>query len=350
MDHILLDRNENQYGPSPACYEVLRKANLEDLSLYSRAYLNGTKGALSVRLSRDLEIPEDQILLSYGSEDMLKQAVHCFLHEGKTILLPRQSWWYYHALAGEVGAQHQLYALEERDGAFAYNVDRLLELYDLVRPAVLLLASPNNPTGNAISGESLRRILEHCTDSAVILDQAYHGEAAAGSAALRQMLQTHPRLVVLRTFSKYYALAGLRIGYACVSAGVDRLIAYSARYLGYNQLSERIALAALDDGEYYRSIHRHMEEDRERYRLLLDALPGFHAFPSDANFLLVRYPEKFRALLKEGLQERRIALKFLDDPGLEDCLRLSIGTRAQNDRVMEALHEIVVPALTPSGA
>ncbi len=82
MDTLLLDRNENQYGPAPACYKVLREANLEQLSLYSRAYAAGKKSDLSERLSRDLGIPERNVLLSYGSEDMLKQVVHCYLHAG----------------------------------------------------------------------------------------------------------------------------------------------------------------------------------------------------------------------------------------------------------------------------
>ena len=92
MSQILLDRNENQYGPAPACYQVLQEANLEQLSLYSRAYTAGRKSDLSERLSAELGLPESRVLLSYGSEDMLKQVVHCYLHEGETILLPHQSW------------------------------------------------------------------------------------------------------------------------------------------------------------------------------------------------------------------------------------------------------------------
>jgi len=344
MEHILLDRNENQYGPSPMCYEALRKANLEDLSLYSRAYLNGTKGVLSVRLSEELGIPEDQLLLGYGSEDLLKQTVHCFLGEGETMLLPRQSWWYYHALAGEVSARHDLYSLREENGSFAFDLDQILSLYDQARPSVILIASPNNPTGNSIPPEALQRLVDHCASSVIILDQAYHGEATEEAHLLRQMLGAHTRLVVLRTFSKYYALAGLRIGYACVSAGLPRLIAYSARYLGYNRLSERLALAALEDTAYYRRIHGLMEEDKQRYMRLFALLPGFTAFRSDANFLLVRYPRRRRAVLKEELGRRRITVKFLDDPGFDDCMRISIGTREQNARVMAALREIEQPA------
>ena len=349
MDQIFLDRNENQYGPAPGCYEALRSADLHGLSRYSRAYVRGTQGDLAERLSDELGIPEKQILLGYGSEDLLKQAVHCYLHAGETVLLPRQSWWYYHALAGEVSGRQEVYNLYEREGAFCFDADQIIALYERCAPAVILLASPNNPTGNSIAGRELLAVVRHCPTAAIILDQAYHGAAAAGRDNLRHLLESHNRLVVLRTFSKYYALAGLRIGYACVTPGSHRLTAYSARYLGYNRLSERIALAALDDPLYYRTIQERMDEDKAGLERLFTAWSGFVPFQSDANFLLVRYPAQNRRLLQEGLRLQGIAVKFLDEPGLESCMRISLGTRDQNSRLMDAIREIVEPQPIGSG-
>ncbi len=345
MTKILLDRNENQYGPAPGCYEALHKANLEQLSLYSRAYASGRKSDLSTRLGTEFHIPEERVLLSYGSEDMLKQVVHCYLHEGEVILLPSQSWWYYKSVAKEVNGHEIQYAVRERNGIFEHDVDELLTLYDRNHPSVILIASPNNPTGNTIAPESLRRVVAHCTKSVIVLDQAYYGFAGEGNGDLEKLLSLHSRLVVLRTFSKYYALAGLRIGYACVGVDMRRLIAFSARYLGFNQLSERIAMAALDDPGYYASIAGAMREDLQMYNRELGRIEGFYPFPSDANFLLVRYPRQLRAPLKQGLEERGIVVKFLDDPGLEDCIRITIGTREQNSAVREAFTEVAVGTL-----
>lgn len=89
---LYLDRNENLYGPAPKCFEVLRNVTANELSLYSRDYARGVKSRLSERLAVDMKIPESQILLSEGSEDMLKQAVHCYLAPGEKILCPEQSW------------------------------------------------------------------------------------------------------------------------------------------------------------------------------------------------------------------------------------------------------------------
>ena len=340
METLLLDRNENQYGPAPACYKVLREARLEQLSLYSRAYAAGIKSELSDRLSRELGIPERHVLLSYGSEDMLKQVVHCYLHAGEMILLPRQSWWYYQAVAKEVSGRHVHYPMHERAGRFEYDVDEILRLYGEHKPRVILIASPNNPTGNSIPQETLSAIVDRCNESVIVLDEAYAGFNGNDIDQLRAVLAARKRIVVLRTFSKYFALAGLRIGYACVGEGLEQLISFSARYLGYNQLSEKIALAALDDVDYYAGITREMRADHEMYLREFRAIEGFTPFPSDANFILVRYPRSTKQALKQGVEQRGIIVKFLDDPTLEDCVRITVGTREQNARAMAAFQDV----------
>ncbi|MEW6509516.1 MAG: aminotransferase class I/II-fold pyridoxal phosphate-dependent enzyme [Bacteroidota bacterium] len=337
---ILLDRNENQYGPAPACFEVLRRADLRQLSLYSRSYARGTKGELAERLSAAAGIPERRLLLSYGSEDMLKQAVHCFLAPGRTLLAPEQSWWYYKKLASEVGGEHRTYRLHAAGNRFTYDPEEIIALCRAHEPGIILIASPNNPTGNAIGEEHLARILASCPSSVVVLDEAYGGFVEAAEADLQRLFSMSGRLLVLRTFSKYYALAGLRIGYAMAGAELDRLISFSARYLGYHRLSEEIALAALESPDYYRDIARRMQEDKSAYATLFGRLNGFLRYESDANFILVRYPEEVRTVLSEGLTARGIAVKFLDDPGLENCMRITIGTHDQNASVMSALEEI----------
>lgn len=345
MNTVLLDRNENQYGPAPECYKVLREANLEQLSLYSRAYAAGKKSELSERLSRDLGIPERSVLLSYGSEDMLKQVVHCYLHAGQTILLPRQSWWYYQAVAKEVFGKEAHYPMHERNGRFEYDLAEILDLYRHHKPQVILIASPNNPTGNSIAPETLSTLVDQCSDSVIVLDEAYAGFNGTDNHQLTSLLAARKRIVILRTFSKYFALAGLRIGYACVGEDLEQLISFSARYLGYNQLSEKIALAALDNPDYYADIARKMKADKRMFLRELGAIEGFTPFPSDANFLLVRYPRSRKQELKAGLVDRGVVVKFLDDPGLEDCIRITIGTQEQNAQVAAAFKEVAEEVL-----
>ncbi len=347
MGQIVLDRNENQYGPSPACYDVLRHANLEQLSLYSRDFAKGRKSELSQRLADEIGIPEERVLLSYGSEDMLKQVVHCYLHQGERLLLPQQSWWYYKKIAKEVHGDHVEYPLYERRSRFEFDVDDIIRLYHMHRPHVILIASPNNPTGSSMKQTDLSRLINTCSSSVIVLDQAYYGFENTDNNHLRDFLNAHPRLVVLRTFSKYYALAGLRIGYTCVGADLSHLIEFSARYLGYNQLTEKIALAALSDKAYYERINGYMREDKAMYIREMNKLEGFKAFESDANFMLVRFPVEHKKLLQDGLKQRGVIVKFLDDPGVTDCIRITIGTREQNALVVAAFQESVAAFAIP---
>jgi histidinol-phosphate aminotransferase len=341
MNTLYLDRNENQYGPAPECYEILKNSSFEEMSLYSRDYTRGVKSVLSERLAAAHGISESQLLLGYGSEDMLKQVVHCYLHSGETILLPRQSWWYYQKVAGEVAGKEVHYSLREDGRRFSYDIPSLLGLYDRHAPRVILLASPNNPTGNSLDRLGLEQLLDHCRNSVVVLDEAYAGFVANDDGQTGELLRRHTRLIILRTFSKYYALAGIRTGYACAGKDLDALVRFSARYLGYNRLSERIALAALDAAGYYQRMAATMAEDRSRYAVEFASRPGFTAYESDANFMLVRYPPSIKDLLGSGLEQRGIVLKFMSDPGFEDCIRITIGTREQNDRVIDAFREII---------
>lgn len=336
---ILLDRNENQYGPAPACFEALRQVSLHELSFYSRDYERKVKSKLSERLAEDLQLPEERILLSYGSEDMLKQTIHCYLRPGEKILVPNLSWWYYKSVAAEVSGTAVEYPLLESTESFFYNTERILELMKKEKPRILLIASPNNPTGNSLPFEDLHSILEETTDTLVVLDEAYWGFTASSRNDSAQHVKTFDNLLILRTFSKFYALAGVRIGYACAGKSLSRLIKFSTRYLGHNLLSEKLALAALESRLYYENMRTKIIGEREKYIKELGAQPGWTPFHSDANFLLVRIPSGIGKELTASLLKKGIAVKFYDEVILSDCMRITVGTEEQNDLLLSALKE-----------
>jgi histidinol-phosphate aminotransferase len=210
-------------------------------------------------------------------------------------------------------------------------------LYDKHNPRVILIASPNNPTGHSIAPEALDAIARHCTESVIVVDQAYFGFSSGEHQAAAKLLAAHPRMVILRTFSKLFSLAGTRIGYAFAGNDLERLTRFSQRYLGYNRISESLALAALDDPEYYRRIAHLMEDDKLVYYQHFSSMPGFTCYRSDANFVLVRYDRTLRPAFAEELRQREIVVKFLEDPGLDDCVRITIGRREDNQRMWDAL-------------
>jgi histidinol-phosphate aminotransferase len=348
-DIIYLDRNENLYGPSPKCFEALRNLGVEELSIYSRDFTRGVKSRLSERLAADLRIPEPQILLSEGSEDMLKQIVHCYLGPGEKILSPAQSWWYYQKVAAEVGGETVTYALKEGPDSFYYDVDEIVKLYHKESPRVVLIASPNNPTGNSFPDADLKKLTEAFRESIVVLDEAYWGFADASNEHIADLTGRYRNLVVLRTFSKYFALAGARIAYAAVGASLSRLTRFASRYLGYSRISESLALAALDSPEYYAMISSTMRSDRKAYGAFFAQQEGFRLFRSDANFVLVRIPSCQRDPLQKFLAAKHIAVKFFTEPEFSACIRISIGTSEQNKQLLTVLAEFLDEARWSGG-
>jgi histidinol-phosphate aminotransferase len=338
---VYLDRNENLYGPAPKCFEVLRTLGAGDLSLYSRDFERGIKSRLAERLTQELNVPEQNILLSEGSEDMLKQVVHCYVGSGEKVLCPVPSWWYYQSVASEVGGVTIRYALKEDRDRFSYDVDEMISLYQKESPRVVLIASPNNPTGNSFNDADLYRLTEAFRESIIILDEAYWGFADGPLVHTTELIKSYRNVLVLRTFSKYFALAGARMAYAVVGSNMTRLTKFSSRYLGFNRISEALALAALDSPEYYRSITAQMREDRKTFYDFFDAQPGFKCFRSDANFVFVRIPADIQDALREELSTNGIIIKFFSESGLQDSIRITLGTADQNKRLLEVLKEFL---------
>ena len=336
---VLFDRNENRFGPAPACLDVLRQAEPELLFNYTRAFLTGNYSDLSVRLGEIHAVAEDRIILGYGCEDILKEAVHYFLKAGRTILIPSASWWYYRAIADEVGGVTAEYPLVEGEKTYTYDVDTMIAMKAEHDPGMVLIASPNNPTGNVLARADLLRVLDAYSDTPVLLDQAYFGLVAGEVDDFSALTEHYPNLLVLRTFSKLYALAGVRIGYGIIGMGLGGFKKFCGRNLGYNRISEQIAIAALDSPAYYQEIAAKMEADRRAFYDLFRSYPDCQVFESAANFVLVRFPDHVVPVLKEELDRQGLIIKFFKEPGFIGYARISLGTDLENARLREAIRQ-----------
>jgi histidinol-phosphate aminotransferase len=334
---IFLDRNENQYGPSPACYEILRNSdNL--LGSYSRDFSRGIKSILSERLSSDYGIDEDKILLGYGSEDLLKQVVQCYVNKGDKIMIPSCSWWYYKKIADEAGGMNIQYPIIENEDSFCYDIDKMVAIYDEHKPKLVLISSPNNPTGNRLENGELDFVLEKMKDTVVVLDEAYLFFDQHFNTNPSELTKRYPNIVITRTFSKYYSLAGIRTGFAFIGDNHENFSLLSARYLGFNRLSEMIALAALDSAEYYSGMRKKISADMEMLYSGLNQLPGFKAYKSYANFILVKIPYGIKESLKSYLTDRNMIIKFMNEDGLDSHIRITLGTHSQNSLLLKMVN------------
>jgi len=341
-----LDRNESQYGPSPKCYEFLKNVTIDELSCYSRDFSKGIKSSLSKRIADDFGINERQVILSYGSEDLLKQIIHYYLERKEKILIPREAWWYYKKVAYEVGGFNVEYPMtrhttNEGIATFVYDVDKMIKIYDRERPRIVLIASPNNPTGNRIPKEDLKRFLDACRGALVMIDEAYWGFGSRENDYVKPFIDEFPNLVICRTFSKYYALAGCRIGFAFAGKNLEELINYTVRYLGYNRISEKLGEIAIDDSGYYERVTALMQEDKEYFYKEFVKLDGFTPYKSYANFMLVDLPKDIRKGLNKFLKERNLLIKFLDEEAFKTETRITLGTREQNMYLMDSIKEFL---------
>lgn len=339
-----LDRNEFNFEPSEKVVEAIKNFDPKDLCFYTRIYDQGKKSVISVRLSEIYHIPEEQVLLGYGGEDILKNVVHYFLMNGdnKTILIPQYSWWYYNRIASECGGQFEMYPLHETDDTFAYNVEEIIEYTNRIQPRMLLLASPNNPTGNSLNFEEIGRIMENIpSETMVLIDEAYASFITTDTDYIAPLVNKYDNLIISRTLSKFYGLPGLRVGFGFIGKGHDQFISYVNKYLGYNRFSEAVALAALDSDEHYRRVADDMEWGRQLYKKELDGKPGFKVYKSVANFILIKYPTTIKEKLQKALADQQYKIKFMSDKGLEDCLRITLGRKEQTQTVCDTILKVL---------
>jgi histidinol-phosphate aminotransferase len=221
--------------------------------------------------------------------------------------------------------------LKVREG-FALDADRILR----AKAKVTVIASPNSPTGNAFPPDVLGAVLRRSA-GIVVIDEAY--AEFAGTAWVRKAVR-HPRLIVTRTFSKAYALAGLRVGYAVGStAAIDALLRVKPPF-NVGAFAEAVAVAALRQQRFVDHVVGRVRAERVRVAAALRAL-GARPYPSDANFLLAdvgRPSDRVsRALREAGVLVRNMT----DWPGLETCIRVTLGPPALNDRFLRALRKVL---------
>lgn len=339
-----LDRNEFNFQPSDMVVEALKNFPPERLGFYTRIYDEGKKSILSVYLSELFGIDEKQVMLGYGGEDLLKQIVHYALtlpDGNKIMLVPKFSWWYYKSIADEVGGETIQYPLYEDEHTYRYDLTRLEEMVQELNAKILLLASPNNPTGNSLTPDEIDQILNKVPESTyVVIDEAYASYINKDTTYIARLIGKHPNLLIVRTMSKFYGLPGLRMGFGFIGEKLLPFSRYGNKYLGYNRISEDVAIAALKSDAHYRAIADSMEQDRQMYRRELEQLPGFKVYDSQANFILVKYPIELKDRLQAAFKEQDYKVKFMNEPDINTHMRITLGRPEQNRIVADTIVKV----------
>lgn len=342
-----LDRNEFNFEPSQEVVDAIKNFDISKFAFYTRIYDQGKKSIFSVFLSEKFGIDEHQIVLGYGAEDLLKKAVHFFLTEegsNRTMMIPKFSWWYYDRIASEVNGKTLKYEVYEDGDTFRYDFDALRKQVNEVRPKILLVATPNNPTGNGLTPTELEVLCDMVPAETIILvDEAYANYISQDTSYIKHLVETRSNIIFCRTLSKFYGLPGLRLGFGFIGKGeeMDRYAQYANMYLGYDRLSEEVGIAALKSDAHYREIARVMQEARDMYTSELGSLEGFKVYKSVANFILIKYPLSLKEKLQKAFADEDYKVKFMDEPALHSHMRITLGRREQNRTICDTILKIV---------
>jgi histidinol-phosphate aminotransferase len=330
-DIVKLASNENPLGPSPKALDAVR-AMVPELALYPDGNGFELKRALADRLG----VETARITLGSGSDHILELIARAFLRDGTSAVMSQYGFAIYAIVSQAAGAELRVAPA----AGYAHDLDAVAARVDDAT-RVVFLANPNNPTGTWFGQAALERLLARIPASTlVVVDEAYFEyvdeDGYPDSIALAG---AHPNLVVIRTFSKAYGLAGLRVGYAVASPVVTDLINRVRLSFNPNAAAQAAAVAALADAAHVAKSVELNRTERPRVVRGLHAL-GIETIPSVCNFVTAKFDrpgrDLFKALLAEG-----VIVRPLDGYGMPDHLRISIGLPGENDRLLAALKKVL---------
>ncbi len=307
---VVLSRNENPYGPTPQVRQALLDVPLNRYP-DSRPFIKA--------LSRYTGSPAESIVTGAGMDEIITTACRIFLGPSDKAAIPYPTYSLY-ALAAQLCGAAPLYYPRRDD----FSVDEIP-----CGAKMAFICSPNNPTANALSEESVRAMLES-TDAVVFLDEAY---AEFAGKSLEGLVREYDNLIVGRTLSKAFGLAGLRLGYALAPPWIAELYRRVAPLFSVTSLSLAAGVAALQDLEWMHGCVQRIAAERERMRR---RLPG--AYPSQANFLYVRTEGGSKDVAEQLLENGIIVRDCSSFSGCgEHCLRVTVGLEQENDRLLEEM-------------
>jgi histidinol-phosphate aminotransferase len=322
---VRMDTSVNVLGPNTVIGEVLERAMQLDLNQYPSPYSDALREALAGHYG----LSADQFVVGNGSDEALDIIFKSFMEPGEVVVAPYPSYLLHGFFVKVNGGRFDTADLLP---GFRLDPDALLQ----AKGKIIILCTPNNPTGNAFDCREVERVVaEH--DGPVVVDEAY-GEFAADSFLPR--VEEFDNLIVTRTFSKAYGMAGLRIGYMATNRKMAEVLQRVKIPYSLNRVSEMAAVAALTNPGY---VNRAVElVCRERTSLSAGlASLGFQPFPSQSNFILFRCPYPSAEVVRRTAEKGVLIRDFGRLRMLENCVRTTIGTPELNDLLLSKLREVM---------
>lgn len=324
-----LHLNENLFKPSPKCLEVLKDITMEDLYLYDL----GHKDYLLDALSSTTGISSNNIFVHNGSAEVIKSIGSILLNENDVVLIPSPGWSYYKSVADAKFAKCITYEVCEKEDSYQYNIEDILAKAKEYSPKVIVVTSPQMPTGCGIDYDDIEKIIRENENSVIMLDEAYWGYGNDDNKFEKKIITQYSNVVITRTFSKFYGLADIRIGYGLCSYPLRRTIGLDLPLFRASGLSRRIATAAVEDTEYYRNMKKESNAVRDWFIEELNKIEGVKAYKSESNFVFVKLINADANKVRAYMEENNILIRlFTDKEALR--LRITVAPKDIMDRVL----------------
>jgi len=325
---VKLNTNENPYPPSPKAVAAGREFDYERLRVYPQA----VSRKLTAAAAQVFDVPPEWVLPGNGSDDIIMMLARSVAGAGRRIAYPVPTFTFYQTQAQVEGARC-VEAPYEGDG-FVLPVEGLLE----ANAELTFVANPNSPTGVAAPAEQLERLAAGLS-GVLCIDEAYVDFTGDGRGAL-DLARKHENVIVLRTLSKGYSLAGLRIGLGIANPDLLAGVAKAKQIYNVDALAAEVAAAALEDQAWKNANAARVVASREKLTAELTAL-GWRVLPSAANFLLAGPAGGDAAEVFKALRERGIYVRYYGkDPRIADRLRITVGGEEDNAALLAAIKDI----------
>lgn len=328
LDLIKLNTNENPYGPSPKVLEVLSKAEIEKLQLYSDP--EATELVEAIAANYDLQ--KEQVAVGNGSDEILAFAFMAFQPDNGNIYFPDPSYGFYKVYGDVFKANRKPIPLTKDlriDPEDYKNLD-----------GTIIIANPNAPTGIALGTGVLEEIIQSNPDNLVIIDEAY---VDFGAKTCVPFIEKYDNLLVIQTFSKSRSLAGSRVGFALgnkeLIADLNR-IKFSFNPYNLDRLAIRAAAAAMKDDAYFQKTRKQIMETREFTVAEMEKM-GFDILPSSANFIFVRNDQISGKDYFDGLRENNILVRYFGKDPIRDYVRITIGKAEEMKQLLEVTAKLL---------
>lgn len=330
---VKLDANENPYGPLPAVREALGKLD------FPHIYPDPESRALRKSLSAFTGIGAEYLLAGQGADELIDLLMRVFLEPDDCILSCPPTFGMY-SFDAELNAARCIEVPRHAD--FSLDMDAIRKAVEIYQPKLFFITSPNNPDGSLVDANVLDELL--ALPTMIVLDEAYiefAGDNLGASLSRIREVSARENLIVLRTFSKWAGLAGLRIGYGAFPLWLMPTLWKSKQPYNVNVAASVGAQVSLEHTNELVEVVERLKAERTRLFAALQSIPYLKPYPTQSNFILCQATNKDALQLKKDLAEKYgVFIRYFNKPGLKDCIRISVGRPQDTDKLMNALRSL----------